>query len=222
MSYSVFFDLDDTILNCKSLCEVLKYYYIETSPDFLAGEQAYKKFFERLKYYELQTKSSRAQMNRYFYQQFSSFNVCQMQQVSVEWFYKNRKHIINKKVHSEMIKHQSNGANIVIVTGSFEDCVRTIADFFEIPDIICSKLEVENGCYTGNITGDPVIGKGKQRGIINYSELHRLDLSGSYAYGDHISDIHMLSLVDNPVVVGTSKLLFQIAEQLAWERILPD
>ncbi len=83
MKYSVFFDLDDTILNCKSLCEVLKHYYIETSSSSLVGEQAYNNFFERLKDYQLQTKSSRTQMNRYFYQQFSSFNVCQMRQVRV-------------------------------------------------------------------------------------------------------------------------------------------
>ena len=219
MSYSVFFDLDDTILNCKSLCEVLKQYYIETSPNERAGEQAYDNFFECLKAYQRQTKSCRTEMNRYFYQQFSSFNASQMRQICMEWFHKNKQRIINKKVHRELIKHQRNGANIAIVSGSFEDCVRIIADFFDIQDILCNQLVVENGYYTGDIKGHPVIGKGKLRAILNYSKLDGLNLSGSYAYGDHISDIHMLSLVDNPIVVGNSALLYQIADQLVWKRL---
>jgi phosphoserine phosphatase len=43
--------------------------------------------------------------------------------------------------------------------------------------------------------------------------------AGSYAYGDHISDLPLLSLVGHPVVVGAEGALGGYARRHGWDRL---
>jgi len=208
MSYCVFFDLDETIIKKKSMLEVIKIYYKENYLSFIDLEKSLLQYKSNNK--------NRSDLNSFFYSQFRGISVRKMCKVSQEWFVDNINTIFNSFILSEIKKHQELGADIFIVSGSFFECVEPIANHLNINHVICTKLEQEIGIYTGKMLSDPVIGKGKELAILNYIKNHKFSLKNSYAYGDHSSDIYMLSLVENPIVVGANQKLLKYARKEGW------
>lgn len=219
MSYCSFFDLDETILNCKSMIETLKYFYRMSATSITVGEQNFRAFLQYLNDYQVQKNASRSEMNRLFYRNFCDFKVDKMRLLANEWFEHYGKHSFNSIILKEIKKHQRNSAIVVIVSGSFEDCIHPIAEYLGISEIVCTKLKINRGLYTGQIDGAPTIGEGKAKGIMQFIGSRSLSLSGSYAYGDHISDLNMLSLVEHPVIVGSNKALYQYGKSRQWKHL---
>lgn len=76
----------------------------------------------------------------------------------------------------------------------------------------------------GELTGEvlaPMIGETKGRAVRLTAPLAGLDLAGSWAYGDHESDLPMLAAVGHPVAVGDDPQLAAHAAAPGWGRLLP-
>ena len=218
MSTCVFFDLDETILNCKSLLESLRYYHFKTAANEQSGEKKFQIFIDALRLYQDKTKATRYEMNRYFYEHFRGIDAGKMRVLCKDWFEKVGVKAINDRVLLEIKKHQAQNRIIAIVSGSFEECVHPIAAYLQIDHVICTKLIVKNGLYSGDI-GEPVIGRGKADRINDFVKRYNLTMKGSFAYGDHKSDISMLKLVDNPVMVGSNQFLLKHGVKHGWQHI---
>ena len=65
-----------------------------------------------------------------------------------------------------------------------------------------------------------VIGVNKQILVNEAASNLRLDMSTSYAYGNHLSDVLMLELVRHPTVVRPSLTLQKFASRKQWAVIL--
>ena len=72
----------------------------------------------------------------------------------------------------------------------------------------------------GAMLGEPTIGEGKAIALCQFLQVHGLSMHGGFAYGDHDSDIPMLSLADHPVAVGSNAALLDHARRHDW-RISP-
>lgn len=214
-SYVAFFDLDETIIHSKSLIEVYKAYFI--------SERREKDFNESMEYFkDLQSKSiSRNTLNTLFYENFFGLSREKMMKVIQNWFLQNKEKIdfFNQPVLKELREHQMNGATIIIISGSFYDCVAPIAHYLNVSDFLCIDLAHHNNIYTGKINGIQTIGEGKLTAISDYIKKNNLDLKGSYGYGDHVSDLPFLNFVENPVVVGSNCELITVAESKNWRVI---
>ncbi len=215
MSYCVFFDLDETLISCKTMIRSLKYFFDKRCDSGVEMDLGCViNNINRYKY-----RSNRMALNRYYYAHYSGFSHKSMAEACSEWYQEEGKGLLNKKIVKELEKHKANGAKLAVVSGSFYECVLPIARDLGIDKIICNVLEVDEGLYSGRLYKGPIIGKNKEKSVLDWINEEDLDLKSSYCYGDDMSDIPMLSLAQNPIVVGNNQRLQAEARSLGWQCI---
>jgi len=112
--------------------------------------------------------------------------------------------------------HRALGRKVFIVSSSPEEVVRPLAEHLGQVEVIATRAEVVDGKYTGEIEFY-CYGEGKAARIRELAEEQRIDLSGSYAYSDSITDLPMLEAVGNPVSVNPDRDLRREAEKRGWQ-----
>src|SRR5437763_3624019 len=80
-----------------------------------------------------------------------------------------------------------------------------------------SRSEIVDGRYTGRPAGPFNYREGKVASMQELAEREGIDLGASFAYSDSESDLPMLRMVGNPVVVNPDADLRRIAAQEGWE-----
>lgn len=221
--YFAFFDVDETLINVKSMFSFMRYYL-----KFISNKKLH---VPTIKYYLFQLKSmiaewtgtSRAIINQQYYMNFAGVNAQHLRYLGRKWWdsISESPHVFKKEVIAELNQHQKNGAEIVLVSGSMPVCIEPLAHELHVKYQLLSQLEVINGYFTGRLIGGANIAYGKRQSIINFIKKYpkKIDLNQCYAYGDHRSDLPMLELVGNPVVVRNDQLLVETALKKSWKII---
>jgi HAD superfamily hydrolase (TIGR01490 family) len=118
---------------------------------------------------------------------------------------------------TELIReHQARGHDVVIVSASGEDVVGPIARLLGVEYWIATRMEAEDGRYTGRIEFFNY-GPAKAERIVELARMHGWDLGASYAYSDSVTDEPMLALVGHGAVVNPSRSLAKLARERGWE-----
>ncbi len=112
--------------------------------------------------------------------------------------------------------HQALGRRVYIVSSSSEEVVRPLAERLGVRDVIATRAEVRDGKYTGKLEFY-CYEKNKAVAIQEVAEREGIDLDGSYAYSDSITDVPMLEAVGHPVAVNPDRDLRRIAERNEWQ-----
>ena len=113
--------------------------------------------------------------------------------------------------------HRAAGRFVVIVSASPEEIVVPLARYLGVDTTIASRAAVdESGRYTGEMAFY-AYGPFKADAIHELATARNLDLEGSYAYSDSISDLPMLEAVGHPVVVNPDRLLANLARDRGWQ-----
>jgi HAD superfamily hydrolase (TIGR01490 family) len=116
-----------------------------------------------------------------------------------------------------MALHRANSRRIYIVSSSPEEVVRPLARHFGVSGVIATRAEVgADGKYTGELEFY-CYGEGKAEGIREVARKAGIDLEGSYAYSDSITDLPMLEAVGNPVAVNPDRDLRKTADERGWQ-----
>ncbi|NTV40308.1 MAG: HAD-IB family hydrolase [Demequinaceae bacterium] len=127
--------------------------------------------------------------------------------------------LIDPVVYEEALalirRHQANGRDVVIVSASGAELVAPIADLLGAEHWIASRMEIENGVYTGEITFY-AYGQAKADAIKELAAVRGYDLDSSYAYSDSITDAPMLSVVGHSFVVNPDRTLRRAAAANGW------
>ena len=110
--------------------------------------------------------------------------------------------IQNKAVVERMLWHKKQGHKIAILSGGFSEYIKEYAKIYGIDFVIATDLETKNGVFTGRILGLDCMGENKIKKIRQDLNLDNFDLSNSYAYSDHFSDMPLLNLVGHGIVVN--------------------
>lgn len=220
--YYAFFDVDGTLIKGKPMLDFLRFYYREQFPySKIIGEIKYLFFIIKLKFLLVFGKK-RDSLNSYYYQCYKNQEKNLLMELGERWFIRrihNRSAYL-KNVIDELIAHQNKGAEVVLVSGSFAACLEPFARKFNVQYVLASSLETRNGRYTGGILPPQTIGAGKVKAIQQFLEQNDFNhYERCYAYGDHSSDIPMLSLVGNPKAISGDVLLEQHAKKHGWEII---
>lgn len=122
----------------------------------------------------------------------------------------------------EMEKRKAEGKEIVIVTASPDVYMRVLPEFMPLIDaVIATRCIVdERGIYTGRIESNC---RGTEKTVMIERYLsqreYELDRANSYAYGDSLSDSHMLQMIAHPVAVNAKAGLIDAvssAESVSW------
>ena len=217
--YYVFFDVDGTLINAKSTHSFLRFYLRQRSRYKLWSLCQYWLYVTKIKIYESVGVDRRA-LNRIFYKNFALEQHSIIEKLSIEWVAQvsKEKNFWKKKVLRELSNHQKSGAEVVLVSGSFSECLKPLADKLKIQHILASELEIKNGVCTGRLMGKPMIGEGKAMAIKAFlmnREFNQYDIC--HAYGDHGSDEDMLNLVGHPHVIPGDQKLISHGKKMGWD-----
>lgn len=128
--------------------------------------------------------------------------------------------VIDPYVYQEaldlMALHRAEGRRIFIVSSSPEEVVRPLAGHFGVSGVIATRARIEDGKYTGELEFY-CYGESKAQAIRSLAERLGLDLEGSFAYTDSITDLPMLEAVGHPVAVNADRDLRKEADARGWD-----
>ena len=113
-------------------------------------------------------------------------------------------------------EHHAAGRRVFIVSSSAEEIVKPLAEYLGVPNVIATRAKVdEKGLYTGELEFY-AYAEGKREAILAEAQRSDIDLSGSYAYSDSVTDLPMLESVGHPNAVNPDKELRKVAEERDW------
>jgi HAD superfamily hydrolase (TIGR01490 family) len=129
--------------------------------------------------------------------------------------------VITPVIYAEALElietHKAEGRKTVIISSSPIETVEAIGEHLGVDDVIATQARIDdNGRYTGELEFY-AYGAHKADAIREMAVREGIDLARSYAYSDSITDLPMLELVGNPVVVNPDRELARIARDRAWE-----
>ena len=114
-------------------------------------------------------------------------------------------------------EHRQAGRKTVIVSSSPVETVEPIGEYLGVDDVIATRARLDDeGRYTGDLEFYAYAAH-KADAIREMAVSEGLDLAGSYAYSDSITDLSMLDLVGHPVAVNPDRELARVAREREWE-----
>lgn len=141
------------------------------------------------------------------------FGLKEAENIAQDFFEKELLLRVNERIIERLHYHQKMGHTIAIVSGGFEIYIRIFAKHFGIQYVVAVSLESSEGVLSGNMAGIHTMEHRKLYKLSQTLDLSMYDLAQSYAYSDCPSDIPLLSLVGNGIVVECGK-------DIEWAKIL--
>lgn len=209
------FDVDETLVVLRSMLRFLAYQRAA------AGRPAAEyELVERRMRSMVAAGVPREEVNRAYYRLFAGHRVSDLMALGEQWFAAEqaRGEVFHPAAYQALRGHARDGHLTVLVSGSLPACLVPIARAAGADLTLCTEQEVRAGRYTGELV-TPMIGEHKATAVRALAAERGLDLAGSYAYGDHPSDLPMLELVGCPVVVGGDPEMVGTAARRGWARL---
>jgi HAD superfamily hydrolase (TIGR01490 family) len=201
-SYLVFSDVDETLINTKSMFDFLRFRLARRHGDE-EGEARYRLIARQLRDRSA-AGTPREEVNREYYRHYTGEDAPQTEALGREWFAERsaREDFFIGPTLAALNGHRAAGADVVLVSGSFLPCLAPIAEHVGAAYVLATTPFVRDGRYTGEVA-EPMIGNGKRAAVMRLLADHPgVDPHDCYAFGDHPSDLPMLECVGNPRVVG--------------------
>ncbi len=112
--------------------------------------------------------------------------------------------------------HHASGHAVAIVSGATRFIVEPMAEHLGVGNILCTRLEAENGVLTGRVLEPLCFDEGKIYWVQKFVEDERVDLARSYFYTDSVTDLPLLELVGHPIVTNPDPILYRTAVRRRW------
>lgn len=130
-----------------------------------------------------------------------------------------RKHLADKiypEARALVQAHLAKGHTVAIVSAATRYQVEPVARELNIHEVMCTRMEVQNGRFTGKIIHPPCWGEGKAYAANQLAATHNLDLAQSYFYTDSAEDLPLLEIVGRPRPLNPDAELDKIALERGW------
>ncbi|MFR0353174.1 HAD family hydrolase [Streptomyces sediminimaris] len=200
----VFSDVDETLIACKSPFDFLAYYLEHRyGPTAAARATALRA--------ELAARSAagetRERLNRAYFRAWRGEPVSEVTAWGRRWFADRSAQpgFFLSPTRAALRTHRAAGAALILVSGSLPAVVDPIAEAIGASETACARPATNDGHYTGDLLGPPMIGQAKREAVRAVLARHpQVPALACYGYGDHTSDLPMLTEVGHPVIVGDS------------------
>lgn len=123
---------------------------------------------------------------------------------------------IYPEVRAMIRAHQRKGHTVAIVSSATRYQIEPLAAKLGIAHILCTELEVVNGKFTGEMTGEPCYSDNKVVAVRDFARKRRISLKRSYFYSDGAEDVSLLDAVGHPVVINPDSKLAAVAKRNGW------
>lgn len=215
---AAFFDVDNTLLNLKSMFSFQQFFYEHAPDPWRGGQAAYAAFLDRLQAHP--EKHDRLALNRFFYESYRGWRHDDVVALTGQWFEAMREQHGSGLWIAEAIELaaqlREDGFELVAVSGSTIEILAPVLEHLGFDGCLATTLEREAGRYTGRIVPPQVIGDGKAQAIRGYVRERGMALDDCAACGDHITDLSMLELVGHAYVIAGDPALEAIAAERDW------
>lgn len=106
---------------------------------------------------------------------------------------------------------------LLAISGSQIEIVKKVADYYGFDDCVGTVYKQKGGKFTG----EKIIGSADKAQVLQaLMAKHGLELKDSLAVGDSLSDVSMLKMVEQPIVLNPEKKLFEHAKARGWKIVL--
>jgi putative phosphoserine phosphatase/1-acylglycerol-3-phosphate O-acyltransferase len=112
--------------------------------------------------------------------------------------------------------HRRKGHTLAIVSSATRYQAEPLARDLGIPHVLCTRLEVENGRFTGRLVKPSCYGEGKLVAAQALAERHGVELAESWFYTDSDEDLPLLEAVGRPRPTNPNARLRAIAQRRGW------
>ena len=125
-------------------------------------------------------------------------------------------HAIRPQIKDAIEQHRQQNARLVILSAAFNYICTPVADCLKMDDILCSRLEVVDGQFTGKTIGDLCFDEVKLIRVKAFCEDNGFNLEDAWYYADTVADIPVLNAVGSPVCINPDKKLAKHAVKNKW------
>jgi len=112
--------------------------------------------------------------------------------------------------------HRRMGHTLVIVSSATRYQIQPFARELDIPNVLCTQLEIRDGIFTGSVVKPTCYGEGKAIAARGFSTEHGIDLERSYFYTDSDEDMPLLEIVGFPRPTNPNRKMAAIAAERGW------
>ena len=123
-------------------------------------------------------------------------------QLAREYFEQELRPGIVKPLADKLQEHLANKDRVCILSGGYDIYIRYVAELYGIKEIISSKIAFSNDVCLGKMEGPDCMRENK---IAYFNQLPRKKSERVIFYTDSPSDLPLLALVDEPIVVSKHK-----------------
>jgi HAD superfamily hydrolase (TIGR01490 family) len=113
-------------------------------------------------------------------------------------------------------EHRAAGHRLVILTSASRYESEAALKYMNMDDLLCTRYEVVDGRFTGDVILPLCYGQGKVIHAERYAREHGVNLDESYFYTDSVTDLPMLLRVGNPRPVNPDPRLTMQARRRGW------
>jgi putative phosphoserine phosphatase/1-acylglycerol-3-phosphate O-acyltransferase len=139
-----------------------------------------------------------------------------LEEIGEEVFEKHLATQIYPESRALVAAHQDMGHTVAIVSSATPYQALPLARDMGIEHVLCTRLEVDNGVFTGDVVHPTCWGEGKAAAGRDLAARHGLDLAESYFYTDSHEDLPLLEAVGRPRPLNPNRQLAQIAKERQW------
>ncbi|WP_278808287.1 HAD family hydrolase [Obesumbacterium proteus] len=215
-----FFDVDETIVNFKTMFSFLEFYMGILYGN--VGNDHFNIYMNQVKQ-DWTLGKPREEINKEYYLNFKDKSYRYLNEVVDLWLDFKKKQLGNDffihKTISILKKLQKNNTKIVLVSGSLTELIKPIANELGVEHILATRFVIDGDVITGDIIPPQTIGEGKALAVKNFMKQHEINKLNSIAYGDHISDFPMLSAANHGIVISNDKFTQEKAIEHGFEII---
>lgn len=112
--------------------------------------------------------------------------------------------------------HRKRGHVVAILSGATPYVTEPLARHLGIEHVLCTRLAVADGKFTGLHVKPGCYGAGKVHWAEGFARAHSIDLKSSYFYTDSYSDLPMLERVGEKRVINPDTRLLRHARRVGW------
>ena len=112
--------------------------------------------------------------------------------------------------------HQEMGHTVAVVSSATRYQAEPVARSLGIEHVLCTRLEVKDGVFTGRVVHPTCYGEGKAEHARSLADRSMLDLDQSYFYTDSDEDLPLLEIVGHPRPLNPNSKLERISAERGW------
>lgn len=133
-----------------------------------------------------------------------------------DFFHDTVKDYLYEEAVQRVREHQARGHTVALLTAATSYIAEPAGLFLGIPHLLCTRLDVQDGRFTGKLLKPICHGKGKLYWAIEFCKAHGAVLEESYFYTDSIRDLPALEAVGYPRPVNPDGALVRVARRRGW------